>query len=856
MKKHTSIAVLAGAALVFGSIFASCSNDAETKEVKVDKTYASAVTFTVEDDAAGTGKLVTLSTETSGATIHYTMGGETPTSGSSTFSTAIPVTKDMVIKALAVKEGIENSPISVANISIKSNTVTVYKDTENAVGSEIKIDGKTYYVISNTLSSTKNASRAAAVDETEITDGETAEDVTGLVDTGDEDTDIAIEKFASDVYVRKFLAEVGITKYIQVWSPSENTKKANASSSNGMVEFYDKFPIYAADKTTKIAEFQQYFVARYLIESLHDRGVEGYEDDKYGSSGTNDDKNDAFNKISEADLRSLYEPSKFRIVTYPADISSKVGITKRYGYDENGEVALTKKNLEQTDINKDYQKVTTATKTKDANSYTYTFDTAGGYRYNLSYATDSDTKQFYTFQNTDDYESGNTKVKRRIHVYSKGDPVNSDFDSGNFQCDVDFKFGTSGEYDTNTPKITVEVKGNNAKTLKYSIESTALAGDGNWLDTVVTVKDANNQGVTITVDGIQKDSYTLKEAFEKILGDYITFSSGTKEVNGHTVPTRIYLKAPYSDGDSYPNASKSLNSDFIKVTLVPDESVTTGVVYKEINRTSSDDAENVPAFVNIYSANFKEIIAGTYTTSTPVYSASFFSEDLATAASGDYPNAKIGSAEADKVSEIAKISDITFAWGKNLAKIYEVNDATATTPTYAETATLTSDLDKTTIKSLSTGETVISNGARYKSENGKLAVEKNANDKWQYIKKDEDIAVLTFTVAAAQSGKKISLLSLSDNIYFNKTQYFYAVTEVIKDDKTVYTSSTDCSSEKVAGSTCTIKESASADKPLTVKISLRAQKNLVTAVQTDFDYRVVCAPITLTFKEVDSGVSN
>ena len=164
----------------------------------------------------------------------------------------------------------------------------------------------------------------------------------------------------------------------------------------------------------------------------------------------------------------------------------------------------------------------------------------------------------------------------------------------------------------------------------------------------------------------------MKEVLENAelpFKDFISISDDVKNVNGYTVPTRIYVKAPYSNGSSYTNSSTYLNKDFIKATLVPDASVTTGVMYKE-------------------------------------------------------------------------------------------------------------------------------------------------------------------------------------------TQFFYAVTEVTKNDEMVYSSSTDCSTEKVAGGTYTIKESATAEKPLTVKISLRAQKGLATAGQSDFDYRVVLAPITLSFKEVDSGVSN
>ena len=842
MKKHTSIAVLAGAALVFGSIFSSCSNDAETKEVKVDKTYASAVTFTVKDDAAGTGKTVELSTTTDGATIHYTTDGATPTSGSATYSTAISVTSDTVIKALAVKEGIENSPISVANISIKSNTVTVYKDTENPIGSEITIGNTKYYVISNTLSSTKNASRAAVADETETTDEESGEDVTGLVDTGDEDTDIAIEKFASDVYVRKFLAEVGITKYLQVWAPSDNIKNSNATSTNDVVEFADKFPIYAEDKTTQIAEFRQIFMASRLIENLHDRGIEGYTEDKYGSSGNTTDKNTAFNAISEADLRAYYEPNKFRVTTYPAN-EKRILIEKRYAYDENGEVALTKKNLESTSISKDYQQIESGWK----QSYVYSFDD-DGYGYALAY----NGSKFYSFQNADNYVNGSSKAKRRISVSSQGDPISGSTKSSEFKNQIDIRFGNGADnYDTKTPWIHVVVSGSKATAREYKIQSADLAENGNWLDTVVTVKKVENNAET----EVSKDKKLSEVLTDDSLPfkEYITFSSGTKKVNDYTVPSRIYIRANYEGSE---NKSTSLNKDILKVTLVPDESITTGVVYKEINRVSANDEENVPAFVNIYSAHFTDIAAGNYTTSTPVYSVSFFNPANETSENA-FPNEQVG-AESDDYTSLATISDVSFAWGEGLAKIYKVTtDENAETPTYATTATLSDKtLKETTPKSPSTKESLFT-GAGYKSETGKLEGEANSNDNVQYVEKDAGIAVLEFTVTAKE-GKKLSLESISDRIYFNKSPYFYTVIETTSgsDSESTEIAHVDATTEKISGGSFSVKKTATADKPLTVKIYVRAQKNLNTKETENFNYNVVFSPITLTFKEVDSGVSN
>ena len=252
-------------------------------------------------------------------------------------------------------------------------------------------------------------------------------------------------------------------------------------------------------------------------------------------------------------------------------------ISKRYGYDKNGEVALTKANLEQTDISKDYQKVTVSGSEKEWNSYVYTFD-EDGYRYNLAY----NGRQFYTFQHTDDYVNGTNKVKRRINAYAKGDPLNGDFNSSNFQSQVDIQFGKdSDNYDTKTPWIQVEVKGTNATALKYKILSADLTENGNWLDTVVRVKKTENGSES----AVSTDK-TLKEVLENAelpFKDFISISDDVKNVNGYTVPTRIYVKAPYSNGSSYTNSSTYLNKDFIKATLVPDASVTTGVMYKEIN---------------------------------------------------------------------------------------------------------------------------------------------------------------------------------------------------------------------------------------------------------------------------------
>ena len=63
---------------------------------------------------------VTISCETEGAAIHYTLDGSDPTTSSPTYSSAIAVSTTTTIKALAVKSGLENSAVASATYTIVS----------------------------------------------------------------------------------------------------------------------------------------------------------------------------------------------------------------------------------------------------------------------------------------------------------------------------------------------------------------------------------------------------------------------------------------------------------------------------------------------------------------------------------------------------------------------------------------------------------------------------------------------------------------------------------------------------------------------------------------------------------------
>ena len=62
-----------------------------------------------------------MATKTEGAAIYYTVD---ESSESLKYSEPLTYSKDTEIKAFAVKEGIDNSPISVATVSIKTKTIT------------------------------------------------------------------------------------------------------------------------------------------------------------------------------------------------------------------------------------------------------------------------------------------------------------------------------------------------------------------------------------------------------------------------------------------------------------------------------------------------------------------------------------------------------------------------------------------------------------------------------------------------------------------------------------------------------------------------------------------------------------
>ena len=109
--------------------------------------------FSVESGAVNSGTRVTITCSTEGAKIYYTTDGSEPTASSTEYTAAISVTAAVTLKAIAVKDGMNNSAvvsvsytISSGNIpegfvKVKGGTVVGKKNTNNYPG--VFIRGRT-----------------------------------------------------------------------------------------------------------------------------------------------------------------------------------------------------------------------------------------------------------------------------------------------------------------------------------------------------------------------------------------------------------------------------------------------------------------------------------------------------------------------------------------------------------------------------------------------------------------------------------------------------------------------------------------------------------------------------------------
>ena len=80
--------------------------------------------FSVASGAVDSGTSVTISCSTEGAKIYYTTDGSEPTASSTEYTAAISVTPPMTLKAIAVKDGMNDSAVASVSYTIKETVAT------------------------------------------------------------------------------------------------------------------------------------------------------------------------------------------------------------------------------------------------------------------------------------------------------------------------------------------------------------------------------------------------------------------------------------------------------------------------------------------------------------------------------------------------------------------------------------------------------------------------------------------------------------------------------------------------------------------------------------------------------------
>jgi uncharacterized protein len=121
------------------------------------------------------GTAVTLATATSGATIHYTLDGSTPTTASTVFAQPIVINQGTTIKAIAVKADMTNSPVAVLDYIIQDGEIHI-RDIQGRTHTSI-LNGKTVTDVEGVVTYLDGPNRFFIQSLTPDTDDSTSEGI-------------------------------------------------------------------------------------------------------------------------------------------------------------------------------------------------------------------------------------------------------------------------------------------------------------------------------------------------------------------------------------------------------------------------------------------------------------------------------------------------------------------------------------------------------------------------------------------------------------------------------------------------------------------------------------------------------
>lgn len=113
-----------------------------------------AVTVSIPSSNVPAGTEIMLSTTTDGASIYYTTNGTEPTDLSTKYDSPIVIDKDMTIKAIAIKEGLENSEVAefTYTVSSEEEIASIAEARATALGQTVTVKGIVAANLKNTIS--------------------------------------------------------------------------------------------------------------------------------------------------------------------------------------------------------------------------------------------------------------------------------------------------------------------------------------------------------------------------------------------------------------------------------------------------------------------------------------------------------------------------------------------------------------------------------------------------------------------------------------------------------------------------------------------------------------------------------